>query len=253
MGKKPASISAHVKQFGWHIAEVLGNEHYPPFASTIGLTFTLEHPELVLFGLNDDLDFMAEVLGDLALRVASGERFEHGAKKRGVLQEVTCQFARFPRSAFVEHLGQAIAYYGGADRFDAVQCLWPDLKKRLPWDRRVMPEALGQQPVFLRPDAGPRDPVWPFEDAHSRRVLTTRPIVAGKEPVRLVGRDLGGDWQFLCNTTEDDSALVVATLGWLYDHDPTLKRAAKVAPGTAIGRSELGGRWKKERTPSNEG
>jgi hypothetical protein len=249
MAKKPGVVGEHVEKLGFHVVKVMGDEQYPPFAYTIGLTTTFEHPELVVFGLNDDLDFMHELLNQAAARIAKGERFLHGAKKRDLLPGYTCPLARFPRSAFEEHLGQAIVHFGGADRFDAVQCIWPDPKKHLPWDPKVMPPVLARQPVFLRPDAGPRDPVWPFEEGQSRRALTTIQVVTGKEPVRFVGRFDDGDWQFVCETTEDEDDLVVTTLGWLYDHDPTLKRAAKVPPGGAIVRKELGGRWKEERAP----
>jgi hypothetical protein len=251
MAKRAGVVAEHIEKHGFHVVKVMGDAQYPSFAYSIGLTAAFDHPEIVIFGLNDDLDFMHEVLNQLGARIAKGERFEHGAKKRDVLPGYTCPFARFPRTAFEEHLGQAIAFFGGVDRFRAVQCIWPDPKKRLPWDPRVMPPVLAREPVFLRPDAGPRDPAWPFEEAHSRRALTTIQVVKGKEPVRFVGRFDDGDWQFVCETTQDENDLVVTTLGWLLDHDPSLARAAKVAPGGAIVRKELGGRWKAERVPQD--
>lgn len=252
MVKRSGIVAEHVKKFGWHVVKVLGDAQHPSFAYTVGLTATFEHPELVIFGLNDDLDFMHQILNQTGERVAKGERFPHGAKKRDILPGYTCPFSRFPRAAFEEHLGQAIAHFGGADRFEAVQCIWPDPKKRLPWDPRVMPPVLARQPVFLRPDAGSRDPLWPFEEAHSRRALTTLQVVRGKEPVRFVGRFDDGDWQFVCDTTEDEDDLVVTTLGWLYDHDATLKAAAKVRPGGAIVRTDLGARWRTARVSADK-
>ena len=105
MKKKSPTIAQHIEEHGFHVVKVMGEQAYPPFAYTIGLTVSFDHPEIVIFGLNDDLDFMHEVLNELGARVRGGERFRHGDKKRDVLPGYTCPFARFPASAYEEHLG----------------------------------------------------------------------------------------------------------------------------------------------------
>ena len=245
-------IAEDVNRFGWHVTKVLGDDTYPPFAYTVGLSVTYDHPEVVIFGLNDDLDFMHLILDGIKKRIDKGERFEHGDKKRGILPGYVCPFARFPKSAYADHLGQAVHHLGGEKAFSAVQCIWPDPKKRLPWDPKVMPPMLARQPVFCRPDAGPRDPKWPFAESHSRRALTTIQVVRGKEPVRFVGRFSDGDYQFVCETTDDEADIVVTTLGWLLDHDPTLKAVGKLAPGESRLRDHEGAKWKKGAFPANE-
>jgi hypothetical protein len=250
-GKVLSKVTEDLHKFGWHVTKVLGDENYPPFAYTVGLSVTYDHPEVVIFGLNDDLDLMHHVLDSIEKRVAKGERFEHGDKKRGILPGYTCPFARFPKSAYADHLGQAVHHLGGEKAFSAVQCIWPDPKKRLPWDPKVMPPILARQPVFCRPDAGPRDAKWPFPESHSRRALTTIQVVRGKEPVRYVGRFRDGDYQFVCETTDDEKDLVWTTLGWLYDHDPGLKAVASIARGEARMRDSAVGRWKKVAIPED--
>ena len=237
-----------IARHGWHVVKVLGDEEGAPFAYTVGLASRFAHPEIAIFGLNDDLEVMHRVLNRLGARVEAGKRFEHGARSREVLPGVTVRFARFPRTAYRDHLGQAIAHHGG-EAFPAVQCVWPDPKGRLPWDPRVMLPILARQPVFLRPEAGPRDPKWPFEAPHSTLVVTSRPIAIGKEPTRLVGRFADGTLQFVCATTTDEADLVVTTLGWMLDHDPSLARAAKLEPGQAIRRSAPGAAWRKVAIP----
>ena len=227
----------------WRVVGVMGERSYAPFAYTVGLSTAFDHPEVVIFGLNDDLDFMGTLLNDIGARVEKGERFAHGDKKRDLLPGYTCPIARFPKAAYDEHLGQAQKQLG--NDFDVVQCIWPDPKKRLPWDPKVMPPVLGRQPVFLRPDAGPRDPVWPFAAPHSLRVITTIQVVTGKEPVRFVGRFDDGEYQFVCETTDDEDDIVVATLGWMVDHDRALARAAKLEAGEGLKRRDAGGRWTK--------
>jgi Domain of unknown function (DUF4262) len=244
-GAVQAKIRADVASYGWHVMKVFSDTNTaPPFAYTIGLETTYHHPEVVIFGLNGDLDFMHRVLNHIGARIAKGERFEHGAKKKGILPGYVCPFARFPRDAYDDHLGQAQVFHGSS-RFRAVQCIWPDPKKRLPWDPRVMLPVLGRQPVFLRPDAAPKEPAWPFSEPRSRVIITSRQVATGKEPFRYVGRFRDGDWQLVCNTTSKQEDIVLATLGWAFDHDPTVRAARRLRPGQSVVRTGPRAKWKQ--------
>jgi hypothetical protein len=202
----------------------------------------------VIFGLNDDLSFMHQLLESIGTRMRKGEKFAHGSKKKDLLPGYVCEFARFPKTAYEEHLGQALIHHESKS-FRALQCIWPDLKKRMPWDPRVMLPILRRQPVFNRPDASAKDPAWPFAEPHSHVVITSRQVATGKEPIRFVGRDDEGDWQFVCNTTEDEADIVATTLGWVFDHDPSVKEGAKTKPGEAIVRSGPRAKWTKTKVP----
>ncbi len=250
MSKPQDRIAEDIGADGFHVLKVFDPEGTEPsFAYTLGLEETFEHPEIAIFGLNDDLDFMFHVLSGLGARVKKGERFEHGAKKTGILPGYSCAFARMPKASFESHFGQALQRRGGARGFKALQCIWPDPKKHFPWEPKVMPPVLARQPVFLRPDAGPRDPVWPFAESHARLVFTTTQVVTGKEPVRFAGRFRDGSFQFVCETTNDENDLAQVSLGWLLDRDPSLKAAAKLKKGDGIVRTEAGTAWKKARSP----
>ena len=245
------TIAANVEKFGWHVALVFSEDNsYSPFAYTIGLERTFDHPEVCIFGLNNDLDFMHQVLNGIGARVKKGERFEHGSSKKGILPGYVCAFARMPRSAYDDHFGRAIDFYDG--KFRAVQCIWPDPKKRMPWDARVMLPILSREPVFLRPDAGKKDPKWPFDAAHSRFAFVTRQVATGAEPIRFAGRFRGtGEWQFICNTTNDRNDLMLTTLGWALDHDASLAKIAKLSPGECAERKAVGKPWKRGAMPDD--
>ncbi|MCC6649229.1 MAG: DUF4262 domain-containing protein [Polyangiaceae bacterium] len=230
------------EDLAWKVMSVLGEELLVGFAYTFGLSREFGHPEVIVFGLGPAA-MMGAFLNQVGRRVAAGERFEHGSVKRGLLPGATCRFARFPRDAHAEHLGRGMLELG-VDRVDAVQCIWPDRRGRLPWDPRVNLRVPASQPVFLRPDAGARDPRWRFEAPPSMRALTTRQVVRGEEPIRFAGRFADGVYQFTCETTARDRDAVMTTLGWVVDHDPGLVRAATIAPGQAILRAEPGARWK---------
>jgi hypothetical protein len=48
-------ISSDVAKYGFHVAIVPGDGYSPAFAYTIGLYKTYEYPELICFGLTQDL------------------------------------------------------------------------------------------------------------------------------------------------------------------------------------------------------
>lgn len=237
-------VAADVNEHGWHVVKVLSEGTQPPFAYTIGLETTFDHPETIIFGLNDDLDVMHIVLNEIGSLVREGARFEHGATAATLLPGYVCPFARFPRSAFAAHVGRAIHFHRARRAgFRVVQCIWPDTSNRLPWDSRFTPWVLRRQPVFLRPDAGPTDPEWPFEDPHSRTVLSTLPVVESREPIRFIGRDGEGEWRMVCETTSAEEDIVVATLGWAMDHDPSVAAAARLQPRRCLRRESLTAPW----------
>jgi hypothetical protein len=244
-----AKVQGDVGTHGWHVVKVFSDgDSGPPFAYTVGLETTFAHPEILIFGLNDDLDFMHRVLNQIGDRVKRGEKFAHGDAKRRILPGYVCPFARVPKSAYDEHLGVAMRYYGGT-KFRALQCIWPDPKKRLPWDPKIMPQVLRREPILLRPTAT-REPKWPFADSHSRWVFTTRQVVTRKEPIRFAGRFReSGEWQFVCNTTEAEEDLVMATLGWALDVEPALAKLAKLKPGECAQRAGSGAPWKRGSMP----
>jgi hypothetical protein len=224
-------LEADIAKYGWHVLKVFSDTgDAPPFAYTVGLYESFDHPEVIIFGLNNDLDFMHRILNGIGARVKKGESFSHGDQKKKILDGYVCPFANFPASAYDEHLGQAIGFYDA--KFPCVQCIWPDPRKKLPWDVRVMPPILERQPVFVRPNAKRQNPLWPFAEPHSRHVLTTIQVVTGKEPVRTAARfEDDGMWQFICDTTNDAEDLVIATLGWVIDRDPSLSKLADLRPG----------------------
>ena len=62
MTRNREKIRADIEQYGLHVIGVFDpDDRSAPFAYTVGLTL-LKHPEIIVFGLNDDLIFMQRVL-----------------------------------------------------------------------------------------------------------------------------------------------------------------------------------------------
>ncbi len=248
--KNRERIRADIEQFGWHVTGVFDPDHRaPPFAYTIGLRL-LKHPEIIIFGLNNDLTFMHRVLNRLGARVRAGERFEHGATNvPDVLPGYACAFARLPLAAMADHLGQAMAYFESA-QLPVVQCIWPDPAGRMPWAFDAPPPLVARQPVFLRPDAGPREPSWPFTQPHSEFVHVSEAFVEGRSPLRSAEHTPQG-WRFRSAGTQ---RLIRATLGFVVDREPTVAAVSALEPGHRATRQKTGA-WvsapiRRRRRPS---
>lgn len=71
-------------------------------------------------------------MNGVAAEVRRGRRFGEGDRSDEVLEGCPVAFRRVAAEFYDEYLGQAIRYYGGT-AFPALQCFWPDVEGRFPW------------------------------------------------------------------------------------------------------------------------
>jgi len=140
-----------VEEFGLHIVSVPEDGQAPGFSFSIGMWESFDHPEVVVFGLPDEV--AVELLNGVADEVSEGKTFPAGTKHDGLLQDYPVQFVEVPNAAVREFLATAVWAYDGAD-FPAVQLVWPDKQGRWPWDAGVREGFRGMQPVLGRKAAG---------------------------------------------------------------------------------------------------
>jgi hypothetical protein len=64
-GAGDRKLLADVKKFGWHVIKVAADDEGPAFAYSIGLYHSLQHPEIVTFGLDvTDMHRMINSIGE---------------------------------------------------------------------------------------------------------------------------------------------------------------------------------------------
>lgn len=128
-------LLAEVKRYGWTVAVVPADEEDPGRAHTIGLVHSYKHPEVVVYGLmaGDAIDLLRLI----ASCVKEGQRFESGKCYDSLLDDdrSVC-FLPVRRDEYDRALGAALRLYK-SDRFEAVQCVWPDPAGRFPWDDKA--------------------------------------------------------------------------------------------------------------------
>lgn len=142
------SISEGVRKNGFRILAIA--DHKPPFAYTVGLIFTQQHPELMIFGLPE--------AGPSILRAAiklirDGERFD-AAGEYDILGLIRVATRPVDPTQHEFYLGYAMGYCREQARpggLQAVQVFWPDKQGRFPFTRGCEEQVWAAQPRLDQP------------------------------------------------------------------------------------------------------
>jgi Domain of unknown function (DUF4262) len=222
-----------IEQYGWHVVGVEQDDEGPGFVYSVGLYRSFGHPEILVIGLAIDLMFgMVNGVGEL---VREGKRFEHLDESGDVLDEFNVAFRQVELANYNDYLGCAQWFHQGDD-FPVLQCVWPDSQRRYPWHPDYSTALRERQPVLSDSSA------WPFHEGRNRACFTTRRVLDGL-PIVLVSRDVDGDWQFLCGTTNEAKDGALVCLGDMFGRDGTLAEVADLPQGWRAERPKIGGRW----------
>lgn len=66
---------------------------------------------------------------------------------------------------------------------------------------------------------------WPFKFNDDALAATTKFVMSGEQPIVEVLHWEDGDWQFMCNTTENPENGMVVCMGCLFEKFPAIDRA----------------------------
>ncbi len=129
-----AAARANIAEYGWHCLHVLPHEDEDaePFSYTIGLAERFQHPEIAVFGLDDEVAH--GVLAECVDLVRGGKVLPSDTPVSDILSGgYDVLFKPISKHHYAEYLGTAVRYFGHSD-FDAVALLWPDECGRFPGD-----------------------------------------------------------------------------------------------------------------------
>ncbi len=158
MDQWDAMVTEKVRRFGWYIQYVDSGEccfpgctaqesDEPSFAYTVGL-FGLDHPELLIFGVSQQV--AARVLNDLGERIRAGENLIPG-------QLIT--FDHWPRRVIPEVVPNPGEIVLEANRFykrpdeasvPVLQLSYDDAQGRFPWEEGYAAPELQPRPGTFR-------------------------------------------------------------------------------------------------------
>jgi len=135
-----------VNTSGWHVVQVAPQGGHHGWAFSIGLFHTFRHPEIVVFGLPDDvMDTLIHTIGNAIRR---GVAFQDGHENPDLMRPYRCVFKTVEPLWYARVLAHATWFYGGHD-FPALQLFWPDREHRFPWHEAFDPELVSFQPLLF--------------------------------------------------------------------------------------------------------
>ena len=123
-------LLADIERVGWHIVGVDADDEGPGYAFSVGLFHTLEHPEIIIFGLSNET--AAELINVIGVHVQGGARFHAGDQSNDVADGFSVAFTEVPTDAYREYIGYALWFYESFD-FPVLQCVWPDKSGLFAW------------------------------------------------------------------------------------------------------------------------
>lgn len=137
-----------IRDHGLHIIGVAEDDEAPGFAYSIGLFENYAHPEIIIIGLKQDLAQL--LLNNMAFDIKEGKTFAAGEFHEGVLDDFLCYFGEVPKKHFGEFVGWARWYYEG-DNFRLIQCVYPTIKGKFPWEKDFPEDARWYRQMLTDP------------------------------------------------------------------------------------------------------
>lgn len=143
------TLISDVEGHGWHVIKVPELEHSPGWAFSIGLHHSFGHPEIVVFGLPDEMAH--QMINSLGEDIREGTTFAPDSVVTGVLEGYSCAIKTVDPVWYSPFLGYATWFYQGMD-FPFVQCLWPDREGHFPNEPAFDAELIPYQPLLWYAD-----------------------------------------------------------------------------------------------------
>jgi hypothetical protein len=240
----------HIEQFGLSVIHVSEDESGPAFSYSVGLEQTYRHPEIIVFGLAQESRHT--IINNCAIEIKSGKTYSPDKLYGDILPDYDCAFKIVLFEWYDDYVGQAQRFYQGSS-FQLLQCIWPDLSHKLPWQPGFNEswhhrQALLYGPYGTNPAVDMHAP-WPFIEPEARASFSCKRLLEGKGSLCRVTHDYpDGDWQVLDDC--DHTLILEPSLVCLSDlvkKFPELLQLANLPLGWVAERDSQTGVWNRSR------
>jgi hypothetical protein len=245
-------IAGHVREHGWTVMGVAGDDRTPGWAYTIGLWHTLRSPEVAVFGLPTAVGMRA--VNVLGAQIRDGAPIRPDERRADVLEDYDVVLRQVRPQWYRQFFGAGLDFYR-VPPLPFAQLCWPDRRGRFGWEPDAEATCRTHQPMlWLSRDEHPDgfwadlDPYhgWPFGTSLPYiDVHTSSAVAAGTASISTVVRDHGGSWQFL---DADGAADAVTQLRQIANDHPYVLAVADLAPGHRAARDATGA-WSRSPLP----
>jgi len=242
-------LLADVERHGWHVVLLAPSDGLPGWAFTVGLTHSFGTPELAVCGLDTKVMHTSlNILGEVA---REGGELRPGDRNGDVLDGYDVELGAVDPAWHHALFGYARWFYRPREpRF--LQCVWPDMSHRFPWDdefdRRI---GRLQPPLWVAPAEAPNGPWrawwqatrWPGRTNANGLVFVSARAAAGEVPILGVKVFEDGDWAFLDGISGAAKDMQMSHLHHILEQDPSLEETIGLSPGTIAWRDGPGRPW----------
>lgn len=138
-----------IAEFGWHLILINSDDEGPAFVYSVGMMETLNHPEIIMFGL--DTQLMADVINGMGDQIRTGRRFDALGLFEDLLDGYACKVIAVSERHHPEYLGYAMwhrRHLGQIGTLRALQCVWPAKDGRFPDDPACDKRIAAMQPLL---------------------------------------------------------------------------------------------------------
>ena len=142
-----------IDEFGWHVMSVAPRvgEEGDLWSYSTGLFYHYKHPEIVVF--NEPTELRFSMINAIGKRVKTGEKFEPGTLYADILGgSHYVQFRPMHPTHYWDWLNFACWFYDSDENsFPVLQCFYPDMQGKFPWEPGCEQWAIDQQPFHDQP------------------------------------------------------------------------------------------------------
>jgi hypothetical protein len=229
------NILNDIEEQNMSISYIVSDGYCPGFGYSIGLFKKLQHPELIILGLNPEST--GAILNNIKSQILNGTNFIEGVDYHGFLVDLPIQFIKVHRDNYKDYLGYAGWYYEKSFDFPVLQVVWPDNNGRFPWENNFNKDLKFAQPLL------DRNSDFKFLEERNLAVFTTESVING-EPILNIYHEENGDWQFHGLTPPDLKKAKLVSLESLVKLDKTLNDIYYLNFGESAYRNSPNDDWK---------
>ena len=235
-------VQFDISEYGCHIIYVMATSYLPGFAYTIGLFENYNVPEIICFGLKNDL--LGSILNDACDRIKNGEKFVAEEKYGFFLEGYQVHFLTVDRAFYENYLGYGI-WYKESNDFPVLQLVWPDKHGKFPWEDDFNSNWEFEQPLL------DRSTDFKFYEKRNTAVYTSKQVLDGS-PILCVYHDEDGDWQFHSELSPNIEDARIVCFDQIVKIDPSVNDIFNLEFGWRAWRESPSNLWEKEGYLSEE-
>jgi Domain of unknown function (DUF4262) len=228
------TIIHNVKTYGFHIAFIEADDYLPAFAYTIGLYKTYNHPEIIVFGLKQEV--MNGVLNGLGDDIKKGTIYNSNENYKGILAQFPIQFIDVDKEHYADYVGYCAWFNDRNFDFPLYQLVWTDKQSRFPWEEDFFKDWRFKQPLL------DRNTDFKFYEERNKGVFTTKAALKG-QPIVWVSHYDDGDWLFFTEESPEQADVIIVSLESLVKADPTLNELYYLNFGQYAERESIDSEW----------